>query len=150
MALIRVDFIDYTTEIDAPVEEVFRRFKDLEKWPSWTTAIKKASRKSEGDWQVGFKLGFEADLLPMPLEVKVIDFEEDRLVAWGIRSPVATIVHQFDFEPLNEGRCRVRHTEWAEGLLAILTWPMRAKIEAFDRLLADDMKAACEKAHKEC
>ena len=146
MALIRVDFIDYTTEIDAPVEEVFRFFKDVENWPSWTTAIKKAYRKSERDWRVGFKLGFAADLLPMPLEVKVIDFEEGRLAAWGIRSPVATMVHRFDFESLNEGRCRVRHTEWAEGLLAILTWPMRTKIEAFDRLLADDLQAAFKKA----
>ena len=142
MALIRVDFIDYTTEIDAPVEEVFRFFKDLEKWPSWTTAIKKAYRKSEGDWGVGFKLGFEADLLPIPMEVKVIDFEEGRLVAWGMRSPVATIVHRFDFEPLDEGRCRVRHTEWAEGLLAILMWPMRGKIKDFDRLIADDLQTA--------
>jgi uncharacterized protein YndB with AHSA1/START domain len=145
MALLRLDFIDYTTDIDAPVEEVFRFFKDLEKWPSWTKAIKRAYRKSEDDWRVGFKLGFEADLLPMPLEVKVIDFEEGRLVAWGMRNPVATIVHRFDFEPLGEGKCRVRHTEYAEGLLAILMRPMRNKIEQFDRLIADDLQAAFRK-----
>jgi uncharacterized protein YndB with AHSA1/START domain len=146
MALLRLDFIDYTTEIDAPVEEVFRFFKDLEKWPSWTQAIKKAYRKSEGDWRVGFKLGFAADLLPMPMEVKVIDFEEGRLVAWGIRNPLATIVHRFDFESLGEGKSRVRHTEYAEGLMAVLMRPMRKKIEQFDRMIADDLQAAFSKA----
>ena len=45
MALFRLDFIDYSTEIDAPVEEVFTFFKDVEKWPTWTTAIKEASDK---------------------------------------------------------------------------------------------------------
>jgi uncharacterized protein YndB with AHSA1/START domain len=146
MALFRLDFIDYSTEIDAPAEEVFRFFKDLEKWPAWTKAIKKAYRKSGGDWGVGFKLGFAADILPMPLEVKVLDFEEGRLIAWGIRNPLTTMIHRFDFEPLKKGRCRVRHTEYAEGLLAILTRPMRGKIESFDRQLADDLQAAFRKA----
>lgn len=145
MALLRLDFIDHASDIDAPVEEVFRFFKELEKWPSWTKAIKKAYRKSEGDWRVGFKFGFEAELLPIPLEVKVIDYQEGRLIAWGIRNPVATLVHRFDFESVGEGKCRVRHTEYAEGLLAILTRPMRARIENFDRLIADDLQAAFSK-----
>jgi hypothetical protein len=146
MALLRLDFIDYSTEIDAPVEEVFASFKEVEKWPSWTTAIKKAYRKSQGDWGVGFKLGFVPNFLPFPLEVKVLDYEEARLVAWGIRSPIATMIHQFDFEPLDAARCRVRHREYAEGLLAILTRPMLGKVEAFDRQVADDLKAAFRKA----
>ena len=146
MALLRLDFIDYSTEIDAPVEEVFTFFKDLENWTSWATGIKKAYRKPGGDWGVGFKLGFVPVFLPFPLEVKVLDFEEERLVAWGLRTPMATMIHRFDFEPLDEGRCRVRHTEYAEGLLAILTRPMRAKIKHFDRLLADDLQAVFKKA----
>jgi hypothetical protein len=31
-------------------------------------------------------------------------------------------------------------------LLAILMWPMRAKIKAFDRLIADDLQAAFQKS----
>jgi len=146
MALLRLDFIDYSTEIDTPAEEVFAFFKDVENWTSWATGIKKAYRKSGGDWGVGFKLGFVPVFLPFPLEVKVLDFEEERLVAWGLRTPVATMIHRFDFEPLDEGRCRVRHREYAEGLLAILTRPMRAKIEQFDRLLADDLEAVFKKS----
>jgi hypothetical protein len=146
MALLRLDFIDYSTDIDAPVEEVFAFFKDLERWPSWATGIKKAYRKPGRDWGVGFKLGFVPNFLPVPLAVKVLDFEEGRLVAWGLRTPVATVIHRFDFEPLDAGRCRVRHTEVAEGLLAILARPLQGKIEYFDRLLADDLRAAFRKA----
>jgi uncharacterized protein YndB with AHSA1/START domain len=146
MALFRLDFIDYSTEIDAPVEEVFAFFKDVEKWPSWTTAIKEAGRKSDGDWGAGFKLSFKPDFAPASLDVKILDFEEGRLVAWGLRTPVGKLIHQFDFEPLDEGRCRVRHTEYAEGLFAILTRPMRGKIEQFDRQVADDFQAAFQKA----
>ena len=145
MALLRLDFIDYSTEIDASVEEVFTIFKDVDKWTSWATGIKKAYRKPGRDWGVGFKLAFVPNFLPIPLDVKILDFEEGRLIAWGLRTPVATMVHRFDFEPLDAGRCRVRHREYAEGLLAILSRPLRGKIEDFDRLLADDLQAAFRK-----
>jgi hypothetical protein len=90
---------------------------------------------------VGFKLAFKPDFAPASLDVKLVDFEEGRLIAWGIRNPLTTLIHRFDFEPLDEGRCRVRHTEYAEGILAILTRPMRGKIEHFDRQVADDLQA---------
>ena len=145
MALLRLEFIHESTEIEAPVEEVFTFFKDLEKWTSWATGIKKANRKPGGDWGVGFRFSFVPLFLPVPLDVKVLDYEEGRLIAWGLRTPVATMVHRFDFEPMDAGRCRVRQQEVAEGLLAILTRPLRGKIEHFDRLLAEDLKAAFKK-----
>ncbi len=145
MALLRLEFIDYSTEIDAPVGEVFTFFKDVDKWTSWATGIKKAYRKPGGDWGVGFKLAFVPNFLPIPLDVTILDFEEGRLIAWGLRTTVATVVHRFDFEALEGDRCRVRHREYAEGLLAVLSRPLRRKIENFDRLLADDLQAAFRK-----
>lgn len=142
MGLLRLDFIDYTTEIEASAEEVFSCFKNIEKWPSWTTAVKRAYRKPGNTWAVGNKVGFVPFFMPFPVEAKVIGYEEGRLVEWGIRSAVATIVHRFEFEPVAEDRCRVRHQEYAEGLLAILSQPMKGTIEKFDRKLADDLKAA--------
>lgn len=142
MGLLKLDIIDYTSEIDASAEDVFAFFKDVENWTSWTTSVKKAYRKPGRDWGVGFRLSFVPDFLPFPLDVKILDFEEGRLIAWGVRTPAATLVHQFDFEPLEAGRCRVRHREYAEGLLAILTRPLRGKIENFDRRFADDLAAA--------
>jgi hypothetical protein len=145
MALLKLDIIDYTNEIEASAEEVFAFFKQVEGWPSWAKGIKKAYRRPGRDWGVGFRLAFMPDFLPIPLDVKVIDFEEGRRIAWGVRSPVATLVHQFEFEPMGAGRCRVRHREYAEGLLAILVRPLRGKIENFDRGVADDLRAAFRK-----
>ena len=63
-----------------------------------------------------------------------------------MQTPVATMVHRFDFESLGQGRCRLRQHEYAEGLLAILTWPLRNKVADFDHLLARDLQAAFSKA----
>ncbi len=145
MGLLRLVFIDYSTEIAAPVDEVFSFFKEVEKWPTWTSAIKRAYRKSEGEWGVGFGLGFVPSFMPLPVEVKLVDYRENRLVEWGMRSPVATIVHRFDFEPLGKDRCTVRQAEFAEGLFAITARPMKGMIEKFDRRLADDFQAVFEK-----
>jgi len=142
MGLLRLDFIDYTTEIEASVDEVFSFFKEIESWPTWTAAIKRAYRKPGGAWGVGTKVGFVPDFMPLPVEAKVLGYEEGRLVEWGIRSAAATIIHRFEFQPVADDRCRVRHLEYAEGLFAILVRPMKGKIEAFDRKLADDLKAA--------
>ncbi len=145
MALLRLDLIDYATEIDAPAEEVFAFFKEVEKWPSWTTVMKRAWCKSKGEWRKGFRLAFVPQILAIPLEVPLVTYEEGRVIAWGINTPIATIIHRFDFEPVDDKRCRVIHTEYAEGISAILTRPMKNKIEEFDRKFADDLQAVFSK-----
>jgi len=146
MGLFRLDFIDLTTEIEAPAALVFDFFKKVEDWPSWARGIKATRRVSKGDWGVGFRFSFSPAFLPFPLGTKVIEYEEGRRIAWGLRTPVASLVHSFSFEPAAEGRCRVRQLEFAEGLLAILCRPLRGKIEAFDRGLARDFQAAVLRA----
>ena len=145
MALLRLDLIDYATEIDAPAEKVFAFFKDVEKWPSWTKTMKRACCKSEGEWREGFRISFVPDFLPIPTEVPLLTYEEGKVIAWGMTSPIATVIHRFDFEPIDDQRCRVIHTEYAEGISAILMRPMRKKIEAFDRNFADDLQSVFRK-----
>jgi len=145
MGLAELTFIDYRTEMGAPVEDVFAFFKKVEEWPSWGTGIKQASRKGDADWGRGFRLGFTPDFLPIPLMTKVIDYEEGRLIEWGLRTPVAAVVHRFEFEPLGESNSSVRQLEYAQGLLAVLLRPLKGKIEAFDRQLSDDLVAAIGK-----
>ncbi len=146
MEWFTVDFIDYTTEIAAPGEKVFEFFTRIEQWTSWATGIKKASRRAPGSqWGVGFKLSFVPNFLPVPLVAKVLDYHENRLIEWGFDSPVARIAHRFDFEPVGADRCRVRHREHAAGLLGLFSRPLKEALERFDRGLADDLKAACER-----
>jgi len=142
MGLLRLEFVDETTEINAPVDAAFACFKRVEDWPSWARGIKSTRRASEGDWRVGFRFSFLPAFLPFPLQTKVIEYEEGRRIAWGLRSPAASIVHRFSFQPEGEGRCRVHQVEFAEGLLAILCLPLRRKIAAFDRGLALDFQRA--------
>jgi len=148
MGLLRLEFIDYSTDVDASAKDVFAFFKKLDQWTSWNSAVKSAAPKSTGEWGVGFKISFEPEFLPFPLVTKIIGYQEDRLIEWGIRTPIATLVHRFDFEPRGKNRCRVRHREYAEGLLAVLSRPMRKKIERFDRKLADDLQHAFTKPQK--
>ena len=143
--MLRLDMIDYTTEIDAPVNDVFTFFKDVENWHTWASGIKKAYRTPGTDWGLGFKFKFVPKFMPVPMEVPIIDYQENRVIAWGIRKPMATIIHRFDFEAIDDQRCRVRHTEFAEGLLAILSRPMKNRIEEFDRGFADDLQAVFQK-----
>jgi len=146
MKRLRLDFIDYTTEIEAPCDEVFAFFTDIERWPSWASGIKHASRIVPGtEWGVGFKIEFAPRFLPVPIRTKVLTYTKGRVIEWGLRTPIASLVHRFDFEPLGKGRCRVRHTECAQGLLAITARPMKKRIGEFDMRLAEDLKAAFKK-----
>ena len=145
MSLLELDFIDMQVELDAPVEEVFAFFLQLERWSSWASGIRRAFRKSDHPWREGFRLGFVPDFLPVPIVTKVIGYEENRLVEWGMRTPAGSVIHRFEFEPMGDGRCRVRQVEAARGLPAILMRPLKGRIESFDRGLAEDLQEAVRK-----
>ena len=142
MPLFRLDIINYVTEIEAPVEKVFNFFKEVEKWPSWASGIKRAYCKSTGQWQEGFRLVMAPSQMPINMELPLVTYKEGQTIAWGFISPVATIVHRFDFEPVNSNRCRVCHSEFAEGIFALTFRLMKKQIAEFDRQFADDLKAA--------
>ena len=101
MGWLHLDLVDYTTEMDAPVQEVFAFFQKVEDWPTWTGGIKRSFRKQGMPWGPGLKLGFVPDFMPLPVVTKIIGYEEGRLIEWGIRSPLATIVHRFEFSGIS-------------------------------------------------
>ncbi len=140
---IHHDFTDFTNEIDASVEDVFTFFKQIEKWPTWTSAIKKAKPVSEGDWRVGWKFSMNASFAPMiPLRITMLEYEEHKLIGWGVKyGPLLTVIHRFHFEPLGPGRCRVRNHEFGEGWLAVFMPPLAGMIDKFDRTWANDLEA---------
>jgi len=125
MALLRLEFINYATEIKAPVEEVFNFFKEVEKWPSWASGIKRAYCKSTGQWQEGFRLVMVPHFLPLTMELPLVSYEEGKTIAWGFTSSMATIVHAINFEPVDSSSCRVIHSEFAEGIFAITFRPLK-------------------------
>lgn len=142
------DFTDFTNEIDAPAGEIFAFFKRIEEWPSWTRAIRKTKRTDTGDWRVGYRFVMHASFAPaIPLRITMHEYEEHRLIGWGVKWPLGllTVIHRFHFEPLGPGRCRIRNHEFAEGLLAPLMAPLKGMIDRFDRQWADDLEAKFRK-----
>lgn len=138
MALLHIDSIDYTNELDAPVESVFATFKDIARWPEWVSVLSAAAPLSSGPLRVGFRLQMTPVDLGRSLTTSLLEYEENRVIAWGLRSRVASLVHTFRFAPISDDRCRLRHTEFSEGLFAIAAWLLRKKIYAYDRQWSDD------------
>jgi ribosome-associated toxin RatA of RatAB toxin-antitoxin module len=129
---MRIQSFDQTDELDAPVEDVFALFKDIARWPEWVSVLSEASPLSTGPLRVGFRLQMTPTDLGWPIKTKLIEYEENRVIAWGRRSRLAGLVHTFRFEPLGHDRCRLHHTEFSTGLLAIPAWVLREKIHAYD------------------
>jgi hypothetical protein len=139
------DCTDFETVIEAPTEVVFGTMKDVGGWSRWTRAIEKAWARSEGPWRPGFEFVMKTNVAPAPLPVKVYEFEENRLIAWGVKNPLFTILHRISFEPLGAGRCRVRNHEFVEGPLAKVVGNLVGKrIDRFDRQFAADLAARCD------
>jgi len=142
MPLFRLDFINDAVEIKAPVDKVFNFFKEVERWPSWASGIKRAYCKSTGEWREGFRLVMVPVHFPVNLEMPLLSYKENETISWGMTSPVASIIHRFDFEPVDSTRCRVTQSEYAEGIFALTSRPFKKFIADFDRQLGRDLKAA--------
>lgn len=138
MALLHIDSIDHTNEIDAPVEEVFAVFEDIAGWPTWVSVLSEAAPLDTGPLRVGFRLQMTPTDLGRPVKTKLLEYEKNRVIAWGLRSPLASLVHTFRFDPIGADRCRLRHTEFSENLLGIAAWLLRKKIYAYDRAWSED------------
>lgn len=137
MAILHVNSFDRVSELDAPVEEVFAAFKDIARWPEWIPALSAAAPLSEGPLRVDFRLQMTPADLGRAIKTKLVDYEESRIFAWGLRSRIASLVHTFRFEPRPGGRSALHHTEFSAGLFAIPAWLIRRKIEAYDDQWSD-------------
>jgi len=135
-----VDCTDFVTEIEAPAEVVFAKLQNLAVWPTWTRAIKKAWARSDGAWREGYKFTMKTMVAPVPLPVTVYELEQNRLIGWGVRNPLLTLLHRMEIEPLGPERCRVRNHEFVEGPLAKPVGRLVAKrIDRLDRQWAADL-----------
>jgi hypothetical protein len=137
-----VDCTDFVTEIGASAETVFATMKDVQAWSSWTRAIKKAWVRSEGPWRQGYKFVMRTMVTSVPIPVTVLELEENRLIGWGAKNPLLTVIHRISFEPLGPNRCRVRNHEFVEGLFGNAVGRLvAAPIDRLDRQWAADLAA---------
>lgn len=149
MALFENVMIDETMELDASAEEVFALLKDIDNWPNWVRAIEKSYANSKGDWRVGYKITFKANIAPIPLSnLKIVDYQEGRVMEWGIRSPVLNFGHRFEVTPLGKNKCRLRQSEGGTGILSFLTKPANGLVAKFDTAWGEDIRAYFAKKAK--
>ncbi len=127
-------------EVAAPASEVFALLADVERWPSWCTGIQSARRLGRGPLRVGSSILYVPRFVPIPIAARVLGFERDRVFSWGLRTPIASMIHGFSVEPIDERTCVVRQSEFAEDLLAIAARPLRRAIHAFDRAWSADLE----------
>lgn len=139
MGLFDIDFIDQTVEINAPVDEVFDLFTNVEGWSAWAKGLLYSKMLSSGEMREGSKLLFVPKLPPAPVVVPVIEFVPNMIVAWGIEHSLASMVHEFEFAPVDEDSCTVRQREYATGPIALLTRPAKWGIKAFDKAFLNDL-----------
>ena len=143
MAIFHTDCTDFTNDIDAPLADVWSFFADIENWPKWTRAIVRSFPISTGGFEPGYQFVMYASFAPkIPLKIEMFEYEEKKLIGWGVRNPLITVIHRFHWEDLGNGRCRVRNHEFAEGPLAPLCGLLMGKrIDTFDRQWAGDLEA---------
>lgn len=124
--------------LDAPAAEVFAVFKDIARWPEWVSVLSAAAPISSGPLRVGFRIEMTPRDLGRSIKTTLIDYEEGRQLGWGMRSPLATLVHTFTFDAIDGRRCRLHHLEYSEGVFGAVSWLLRKKMYACDRQWSDD------------
>lgn len=133
-------YTDMVTEVAVPAKQAFRFFCNVDDWKDWSSVIRYA--KLFGDqWEPGATLMFMPDLPglpPAPLVVKIIDYQQDSTIVWGLDLPYARLLHRFTFIPADNGHCHIHHEEWSEGLMTVLAFPAAGLIRKFnDRFAAE-------------
>lgn len=135
-------YTDMVTEVPASARQAFRFFCQVDDWSSWSEAIRYA--RLFGGWEKGSLLVFAAKigrLPPAPLPVRILDFQQDRELTWGLEIPGGCIKHRFTFIPTAEDHCRIHHEEWSEGVVTLLAWPAAGLIRQFNEAFARQLAA---------
>lgn len=121
----RRTWIDHTSELSADADTVFALLSDIDNWPSWTPGLNAIKRKRTPLAQgAAFTMVLKMPGAPTtPLPCKVLKLQP-HYIEWGGGFPGSMIQHRFEVTPLSAQRCKVRHVEFATGLLALVTLPI--------------------------
>lgn len=122
----RRTWIDHTSELAASAETVFALLRDIDNWPSWSPGLIALKRKDSGELRVGSRFVLVLKMKGAPktsLPCKILKLQPN-YIEWGGGFPGSMIRHRFEVSPITAQRARVRHVEYATGLLALLSLPV--------------------------
>jgi hypothetical protein len=104
-------------EINRPVAEVWKQLTDFEAYTDWNPIIKTL----EGEMKEGNKLKAYIIPLKQKLSVKLLEFQEEKAMAWEgslISNRLTRVYHYYHLEALEEERTLLKHGETFSGALA--------------------------------
>jgi hypothetical protein len=123
-------WIDETVEVATSADTLYSLLKDIKGWPAWTRGLKAIKVKGRDTFGVGTRFAMVLDGgLRFPCEMYT--YGPSRL-EWGGGLAGSTVRHSFEITPIDATRCRLRHLEYATGLLAALALPIEKAIYAYD------------------
>jgi hypothetical protein len=141
-SMLHRDWIDLTLEIDTNPDALFALLSDLDGWQGWTPGLVAIWRNKKKEVAVGthfaMVLAFPV-LRRIVLPCQVYVWRPDRL-EWGGGFLGARVRHRFELERLPDGRTRLRHVEYATGLLALLFRPFEAFAHRHDRTWSETIQ----------
>jgi hypothetical protein len=140
--MAHVDCTDFVTQIDAPVQLAFSTMTNVAAWHDWTSAITSSRGVTPGDVREGYEFVMKTMVAPVSLRLTVVEFEQNRRVAWARTFPGAKVLHRIEFQPNGLVQCVVHNHEFVEGSLARPVGGLLAKpINRLDRQWARDLAA---------
>jgi len=106
----------------ATPEAIWDAVADPETWPSWTKAVWRVKKLSEGPVGVGSRLRITIwCIIPVRLHMTITEFVPGQLVAMEGKALIAKMSRYYMLQP-QDGRTRAIVGGEATGLLAPLTW----------------------------
>lgn len=138
----RRTWIDLELEVATDADTLYRLLADIGRWPEWTPGLRAIKGLRGGPVQAGsrFVMVMEGPGPGLPLPCVVYENAPRRL-EWGGGGLGSCIRHSMELQALGPGRCRLRHREYATGLLAIVSWPFARFAAAHDRRWSEAIAA---------
>ena len=140
--LLRV-WIDETFEVEASREDVFARMAELDQWPRWVPKLVAVWRSKGAPAQIGTLLFMviafpvlQRIILPCTIRRWGLDALE-----WGGGLAWSGVRHRFELTQVGPGRTRVRHVEYATGLLGLFFRPFEGFAFGFDHGWSEAIRA---------
>lgn len=132
-------------QIDAPADEVFRRFCELDSWPGWFSYVESARFKPKHAWRVGdqFVIKIKMPYLPLlKLKLTLLEVVENELIIWGQETAFGFQKHEFHFKKVSDAQMEILNKEWSGGLMSVLNFLPGFFISHVNRCWSRDIAAA--------
>jgi hypothetical protein len=141
-------WIDYTCDVQTDIDTLYALLSDIDKWPQWTPGLRSIRRwRSRGIAKAGtvFLMSMDAPLIKAIAMPSMVVQNERHRIEWGGGMLGSRIVHFMELTSLSSQTTRLRHVEYATGLLAIFARPAANFVHQHDLRWSHAIQARFDK-----